>query len=86
MLLPYLPGWLAPGTWQLWGSTAGTLLIVATCVLVALYSIRHNERTLDTLRYAYDERSITTLFVRHILFGIGLSAALFLPGLVFSGA
>lgn len=85
-LLPYLPGWLAPGTWPLWSSTAGTLLIVAACMLVALYSIRRNEALHEALRHGHDRLSITTLFVRHTLIGIGLSAALFLPGVFFGGA
>lgn len=84
-LLPYMPGWLAPATWQLWGSTAGTLLVVATCVLVALYSIRRNESLHDVLRHPRDKHSITILCARHILLGIGLSGALFLPGLLLGG-
>ncbi|WP_341780558.1 hypothetical protein [Ectopseudomonas mendocina] len=52
---------------------------------VALFSIRRNERTLDALLYNSDARSITRLFFNHLAQGLGLSIALFLPHLLFTG-
>ncbi|UYP30091.1 hypothetical protein OEG79_18870 [Pseudomonas sp. Z8(2022)] len=84
LLLPFLPAWLAPASWSLWGTGAGALGI-CTCVAVALFSIRRNERTLDALLYNSDARSITRLFFNHLAQGLGLSIALFLPHLLFTG-
>ncbi|GEM_PF-1927399 len=77
LLLPYLPAWLAPATWNLWGSLGGSLLIVATAVLVALFSIRRNEGVLVALKYGDDGRSVSGLLARHLILGIALSSALF---------
>ncbi|WP_183892612.1 hypothetical protein [Ectopseudomonas mendocina] len=82
MLLPYLPAWLAPASWSLWGAGAFGMFI---CVTVALYSIRCNERTLAAVLYVGDTRSVTRLFFSHLLQGLGLSIALFLPHLLLTG-
>ena len=84
MLLPYLPAWLAPASWSLWGVGAGAFGMFI-CVTVALYSIRCNERTLAALLYVGDTRSVTRLFFSHLLQGLGLSIALFLPHLLLTG-
>lgn len=84
MLLPYLPAWLAPASWSLWGAGAGAFGMFI-CVTVALYSIRCNERTLAALLYVGDTRSVTRLFFSHLLQGLGLSIALFLPHLLLTG-
>lgn len=83
LLLPYLPAWLAPATWNLWGSLGGTLLIVATAVLVALFSIRRNEGVLVALEYGDDRRSVSGLLARHLILGIALSSALFMANAFF---
>ncbi|TRO42206.1 hypothetical protein EQ832_02835 [Pseudomonas sp. ALS1131] len=55
------------------------------CVTVALYSMRCNERTLAAVLYVGDTRSVTRLFFSHLLQGLGLSIALFLPHLLLTG-
>ncbi|MGE8503283.1 MAG: hypothetical protein ACN6P1_13735 [Pseudomonas sp.] len=82
-LLPYLPAWLAPATWNLWGSLGGTLLIIVTAVLVALFSIRRNEGVLAALKYGDDGRSVSGLLARHLILGIALSGALFMANALF---
>ena len=84
MLLPYLPAWLAPASWSLWGAGAGAFGMFI-CLTVALYSIRCNERTLTAVLYVGDARSVTRLFFSHLSQGLGLSIALFLPHLLLTG-
>ncbi|WP_296270048.1 hypothetical protein [Pseudomonas sp. UBA6323] len=84
LLLPYLPAWLAPASWGLWGIGAGAFGMFI-CLTVALYSIRCNERTLTGVLYVGDARSVTRLFFSHLLQGLGLSTALFLPHLLLTG-
>lgn len=84
LLLPFLPAWLAPASWSLWGAAAGAFGIFI-CVAVALYSIHRNERTLAALLYGDDAHSVTTLFFSHLLQGLGLSIALFLPHFLLAG-
>ncbi|ERI52691.1 hypothetical protein N878_18050 [Pseudomonas sp. EGD-AK9] len=83
LLLPYLPAWLAPATWNLWGNLGGTLLIIGVCVAAVLVSIHCNERVLAALSHGQDGRSVTALFTRHLLLGTALSTALFLANVLF---
>lgn len=83
LLLPYLPAWLAPATWKLWGSLGGTLLVIAASVLVALFSIHRNEGVLVALKYGDDGRSVSGLLARHLILGIALSCALFMANALF---
>lgn len=78
LLLPYLPAWLAPATWNLWSGPGGTLLIIAISVLIALLSIRRNEGVLVALKYGDDERRVSGLLALHLILGIALSSALFM--------